>query len=204
MLIFLLAAALLGAEESESDRDSFTAQLKTNDRAKGDQSFAISAGVFIPLPVYLLHDWPETGYSKGPTKSKLTAGGFGSLSYSFYITGNIKAGLQLGGSFTRDINKNFMYSIPIVLKGAYEFHLFNRISIPVFLGLGINMTSYEQNFLVDMMLRPGFGVYFDWTYEWSFGMDFSYWFVPQLSPKFRNQRSIGNFMDITLGAEYHF
>ncbi|PIE04949.1 MAG: hypothetical protein CSA76_01515 [Spirochaetales bacterium] len=204
LILTVSAAGMLWAEDAEPDNGSFTPQMRTNDRSKGDQTFNISAGIFIPLPVMLLNDWPASGYNAGVTSSKLAVGGVGSLAYNFHITGNIKAGLQLAGSFSKDINKNFMYSIPILIKGAYEFHPHGRISVPLSLGLGINMTSYKDNFLVDMILRPGAGVYYDWSYEWSFGLDISYWFVPQLSPKSKEQWSIGNFMDITLGAEYHF
>ena len=66
------------------------------------------------------------------------------------------------------------------------------------------MSSWKQNFTVDPIIRPGFGVYFDWSTEWSFGADMTYWFVPQLSADDSQYDAIGNFLDVTLSAEYHF
>lgn len=209
-IALLLAALLLaniawvGAQESDPEQDPFTPQSRTNQRSLGDQAFAISAGLFVPLPVYLLNDWPKAGYTKGFTDSKLSIGGLGSLAYSFYLSGNFKLGIQVTGSFARDINYNFAYLIPIVAKASWEFHPWSRISIPLHIGLGMVMTSYKDYFVIDPIIRPGFGVYFDWNYEWSFGMDMSYWFVPQLGSSDKSQRSIAQFVDVTLTAEYHF
>ena len=202
-LIFMIAG-FAGAQDNEPEEDPFTPQIRTNQRSMGDQAFAITAGLFFPLKTYLSNDWSEAGYSTGLTDSHLGVGGTGGLGYSFYLSGNLKLGLELAGSFSKDINSNYAYTIPIFLKGAYEFHPFNRISVPIHLGLGICMTSWKDYFVADLILKPGFGVYFDWSYEWSFGIDTSYWFVPQWSPDDKEQRSIANFMDVTLTAEYHF
>lgn len=176
-----------------------------NQRTLGDQFFAITAGVYIPLFTVLINDWPDSDYKAGSYPTNLYAGGSGFLTYGVYVSPNWKLGLQFGGSFAQDINDNFAYTIPIAIKGIYEFHPTGRISIPVFLGTGIAMSSWkDDNFLVDWILRPGAGFYFDWSYEWSFGIDFTYWFIPQLGIENDNEKSIGNFMDITLTAEYHF
>ena len=206
LLAVLLVSGLagLGAQESEPEEGPFTPQIRTNQRSMGDQTFAITAGVLFPLPTYLLNDWPIAGYEKGAIASNLSVGGVGSLAYSFYLSGNLKMGLQVTGAFTREINRNYAYMIPIVIKTSWEFHPWNRVTIPVHLGAGLVMTSYKDFFVIDPILRPGFGVYFDWSYEWSFGMDTSYWFIPQIGASNKSERSIGQFMDLTLTAEYHF
>jgi hypothetical protein len=66
------------------------------------------------------------------------------------------------------------------------------------------MTSWNDEFIVDPIVRPGFGIYFDWNAEWSFGLDLTYWFVPQLNSDDSRFNSLGNFMDANLAAEYHF
>ncbi len=202
--LLLLNFGLLGAQEETPEENPFTPQSRTNQRSLGDQAFAISAGVMFPLFTVLLEDYPAAGFSAGVTDTQLSVGGIGSLTYSFYLSSNIKLGIQLGGTFMWDINRNLLYMIPITVKGTYEFHPFSRMTIPIHLALGINMTSWNEFFIVDPLIRPGFGVYFDWNAEWSFGMDFTYWFIPQLNVDVAGQKSIINFMDVTLAAEYHF
>jgi len=202
--ILLLNFGLLWAQEDSPEQGPLTPQSRTNQRSLGDQSFSISAGVILPLFTVLLNDNPVTGDKAGIVKTQLKVGGMGSLTYSFYLSSNVKLGLQLGGTFQKEINDNYMYMIPIAVKGSYEFHPFSRLTIPIHLALGINMTSWKEEFTVDPLIRPGFGVYFDWNVEWSFGMDFTYWFIPQLSSKDERFDSLGNFMDINIGAEYHF
>ncbi len=202
--ILLLNFGFLWAQEDSPEQGPLTPQSRTNQRSLGDQAFTISAGVIVPLFTVLLNDNPVTGNSAGVTDTQLTVGGMGSLTYSFYLSANVKLGLQLGGTFQWEINRNLLYMIPISIKGSYEFHPYSRLTIPVHLALGINMTSWKEEFTVDPLIRPGFGVYFDWNVEWSFGMDFTYWFIPQLSSKDERFDSLENFMDINIGAEYHF
>jgi len=202
--LFLLNFVYLGAQEDSPEKGPLTPQTRTNQRSLGDQAFAISAGVIIPLFTVLLNDNPATGDPAGIVDTQLSVGGMGSLSYSFYLSANVKLGLQLGGTFQWDINRNLMYMIPIAVKGSYEFHPFSRVTIPIHLALGINMTSWKEEFTVDFLIRPGFGIYFDWNVEWSFGMDFTYWFIPQMSSNDERFNSLGNFADINIGAEYHF
>lgn len=204
--IMLLNIGVLSAQEGGgNDETPFEPQIRTNQRAMGDQTFAITMGLYFPLFTVLTNDWPLYGYEAGTYKTKLSMGGTGGLAYSFYVSERIKVGLQVAGSFAKDINGNFAYSIPIDVKGSYEFHPWSRITIPLHLAVGIAMTSWKQdNFYVDPIIRPGFGVYFDWNFEWSFGMDTTWWFIPQIGVDDKSQRSIGNFMDLTLTAEYHF
>ena len=200
----LLFIGIVGAQENTPEESPFVPQNTVNQRYQGDQAFSISTGIIIPLFTVLLHDINISEKSAGAKKTQLTVGGVGYLTYSFYPSPNIKLGLQLGGSFEWDINRNPLYMIPIVLRASYEFRPLGRMTIPLHLGIGINMASWKEEFEVDFLLKPGFGVYFDWNVEWSFGVDICYWFVPQLSSKNKQYDSIANFTDITLVAEYHF
>jgi len=200
----LLLIEVTTAQEDGPEENPFVPQSAINQRYQGDQSFSIAAGAIIPLFTTLLHDIDISGKGSGATKTQLTVGGVGYLTYSLYAFPNIKLGLQLGGSFEWDINRNLLYMIPLVLRGTYEFRPLGRMTIPLHLGIGINMASWKEEFEVDFLLKPGFGLYFDWNVEWSFGVDFSYLFVPQLASKDKQYNAIANFMDITLVAEYHF
>jgi len=203
LLIIPLSLLFIGMIDAQEE-DPFTPQNSVNQRFRGDQSFSISAGTIIPLFTVLLHDIDISEKKAGVTKTQLSVGGVGYLTYGIYIFPDIKLSLQLGGSFEWDINRNLLYMVPLVLRGSYEFHPMGRMTIPLHLGLGINMITWKEEFEVDFLLKPGFGVYFDWNVEWSFGVDFYYWFVPQLSSKYEQYNSIANSLDITLVAEYHF
>jgi len=204
MALPLLFIGVIGSQENTPEDNPFIPQSKINQRYQGDQSFSISAGTVIPLFTVLLHDISISEKGAGASKTQLTVGGVGYLTYNVYLFPNIKLGLQLGGTFEWDINRNLLYMIPLVLRGSYEFRPLGRMTIPLHLGLGINMASWKEEFEVDFLLKAGFGMYFDWNVEWSFGVDFYYWFVPQLASKDEQYDSIANFSDITLAAEYHF
>ena len=202
--LILLNIGFLGAQEDEPEPGPLTTKTRVNQRSMGDQAFSISAGVIVPLFTVLLNDYEAAGFSAGITDTRLTVGGEGSLAYSFYLSPNIKLGIQLGGTFQWDINRNLIYMIPVTVKGSYEFHPFGRLTIPIHLALGINMTSWNDFFIINFIVKPGFGVYFDWNTEWSFGIDFTYWLIPQLNVDISGQQSLMNQTDIMLGAEYHF
>ena len=202
--LILLTVGLLAAQEDSPGEDPFTPQAKNNQHSLGDQAFSISAGMIVPLFTVLLNDNDATGDQAGAVDTQLSLGGMGSLAYSFYLSSNVKLGIQLGGTFQWDLNRNLMYMIPIAVKGSYEFHPFSRMTIPIHLALGINMTSWKEEFVVDPLIRPGFGIYFDWNVEWSFGMDFTYWFIIQTNANDKRFNSLGNFMDVNMAAEYHF
>ncbi|OQX29711.1 MAG: hypothetical protein B0D92_02245 [Spirochaeta sp. LUC14_002_19_P3] len=205
VILLLLTIGTVAGQEGNAPGEPFVPQLRINQRSLGDQAFAITAGLYIPLFTVLLEDWDGTNYTKGATPPHLYPGGAGAITYSVYLSPNWKLGLQLNGSFSQDINGNFAYTIPITVKASYEFHPWSRVTIPIFIGTGIAMTSWkDDNFLVDFILKPGVGVYFDWSYEWSFGLDFSYLFIPQAGLGGARESSIGNFLEITLTAEYHF
>lgn len=204
-ILLMVNINTVAGQEDPAPGEIFVPQLRMNQRSLGDQGFAITAGLYIPLFTVLLEDWPDTKYTKGAVSSHLDLGGAGSLTYSIYLSSKWKLGLQLNGSFSQDINQNFVYSIPITIKTSYEFHPWSRVTIPIFIGTGIAMTFWkDDNFLADFILKPGVGIYFDWSYEWSFGLDFSYLFIPQAGLGTAKESSIGNFLEITLTAEYHF
>ena len=209
--LLMLTGGFLGAqegppEESPPEDAPSMPRFRTNSRSLGDKSFAITAGLYLPLFTVLLHDWPsDSRYTAGVYPPKLSPGGTGALAFSFYLSPNFKLGIQLAGAFSADINRNFLYLVPVTVKASWEFHPGPRFSIPLHLAAGISVNSWKtDNLRVDMILRPGFGFYFNWSLEWSFGIDFTYWFIPQTSPEKLHERSIGNFMDISLTAEYHF
>ena len=208
LLLFILilppAAFTLAAQEDKPAESPLKPKVRMNQHSKGDQSFLISAGAVFPLFTVLLNDIDSIGYSAGVHSPKLTIGGAGGLGYNFYLNGNIKLGIALNGTFEWDINRNLLYMIPVTAAFTYEFHPFSRLSVPLHIDAGINMTSWKDEFTIDPILKAGFGVNFDWNVEWSFGIDASYWFIIQTSSKDPQFDSLANFMTTQFLVEYHF
>lgn len=200
MLIFLLFSMLSFAEEAQEEEIQDQGRIEYH--TMGDQVFGINAGLFIPL--FFNNPSLSWGDSDAFNPTNLSVGGHGSLYYGAYVNNNIILGMEVGAIFSNSPNSHNFYMIPITVKGSYEFQFLNNlISVPVSLGAGINMTSYLDNFHVEMILKPGVGAYWNHSSSWSFGLNTSYWWVPQLY-KDGSKNRIGNFMDVSLSAVYHF
>ena len=168
----------------------------------GDQVFSINAGLFIPL--FMQDPSPESG-KDAISSTNLSNGGTGSLYYGAYLNNNIQLGMEIGAMFARSPNDNNFYMVPITFRGTYEIQLKNNLfSIPLFVGAGMSMTSYLDEFHVDLLVKPGAGFFWNHNTSWSFGTNLSYWWVPQIYPSDPEYTRFGNFMDVSLSAVYHF
>lgn len=200
MLIFLLFSMLSFAEEAEEAENPEKYKIEYN--SMGDQAFSINAGLFIPL--FINNPSLSWGDSDAFNSTNLSVGGQGSLYYGAYINNHIQLGMEVGAIFASSPNKHNFYMIPITARVSYEFqYLNNLISVPVYMGVGMNMTSYLDSFNVEMIFKPGVGAYWNYSSNWSFGINTVYWWVPQL---YRNgtYNRIGNFMNVSLSAVYNF
>ena len=186
---------LVFAEEGQEEE--IAAPRKIEYHSLGDQVFGIYAGFFIPL----FFQNPNDG---SVNSTNLSLGGNGSLYYGAYLNNNFQVGMEIGAMFSSSPNDNNFYMIPITVRATYEFQFLNNlISVPVYIGAGVNMTSYLENFNVEMILKPGFGAFWNYSSNWSFGLNTTYWWVPQLYSEPEYNR-FGNFMDVSLSAVYHF
>jgi len=166
----------------------------------GDQNFTIHVGMFFPL--FFLDPTPAEGISAAQ-KTNLTVGGAGSLMYEAYLNNNFKIGLELGGIFAYSPNKNPFFMVPITARAVYEFH-FGQFSLPIFMGLGINIITYEDYKNVQFLMKPGASLYWHFNSDWSFGGTLAYWISPEVVPSDHTQDRIGNFLDFSISARYHF
>ncbi len=165
----------------------------------GDQTITINAGIFIPL--FYQDPTPDNGSAYSSTNSSV--GGSGSLAYDAFLTSNIKVGLEVGGMFAMSINDNPYFMFPITAKFTYEFH-FGQFSLPLYLGTGVNIITYGDDTNVQFLLKPGVSFYWNFNSSWSFGANLVYWWAPEVIPADHSYDRIGNFLDFTLSAQYHF
>lgn len=166
----------------------------------GDQNFSINAGINIPL--FFMDFTPDSG-SSAVASTNLTLGGSGSLLYEAYLNNNIKLGLELGGMFAYSPNTNPFFMVPITARATYELH-FGQFSLPLFLGMGVNIITYQDYSNVQFIMKPGASLYWHYNSEWSFGGNLVYWIAPEIIPSDSSQNRVGNFLDFTISARYHF
>lgn len=197
--LVLFMAIILPAYSQENDNEEPQLE-KIEMYSLGDQNFTINAGLFIPM--FFLDLTPSSG-SSAVASTNLTAGGAGSLIYEAYLNSNIKVGGEVGGIFSYSPNDNSFFMIPITARIGYEFH-FDQFSLPVYLGAGINIISYEDDTNVQMLFKPGVSLYYNYNSDWSFGGNLVYWFAPEIVFDDTDQTRIGNFLDFTVSAQYHF
>ena len=188
-LVVLLSPVLAFAQEEEEPARVSTYSL-------GQQSFALSLGLFIPL-FFMDFD----GAILDSTNLKL--GGFGSLQWGIHLDNHWLVGAELGGIFSKSLQENLMYMLAITAKGAYIFHAF-PFEFPVFLGAGMDIIKYGAQSHLDFILKPGFATMWKYNVNWGFGLNVVYWWVPQPWPEEPSKGLMGNFLEISLTAQYSF
>ncbi|RKX86722.1 MAG: hypothetical protein DRP57_00925 [Spirochaetes bacterium] len=163
----------------------------------GDQTLSINGGLFVPL------FFQE--FTGAVHVTNLTPGGVGSLQWNTYLKRNITLGIEVGGVFAFSPNFNMLLLLPITVKASYIFTYF-PFDFPVFLGTGIDIAKYQDNIHVDFMLKPGFSTYWRYNTSWSFGVNTVYWWIlqPATGNQPKDEGRMGNFLEISLSALYHF
>ncbi len=163
----------------------------------GDQTLALNAGLMVPL-FYQEFDGPYHD-------TNLTVGGAGELQWSAYVSPRLRIGLDIGGVFARTPNDRTLFLMPIVVRAAWVFDV-SRFEFPVFVGAGINIVRYREWSHVDLILKPGFGGYWRYDSNWSFGLNVAWWLDFQAATKYQDsdQARMANFLIITPGVFYNF
>jgi hypothetical protein len=167
----------------------------------GDQTLSINAGLFVPLFLLPTGTW-FLAPSAGGGPSHLSLGGVGSFSWAAYLGPQIRVGADIGGTFTFSPNANALLMLPIVAKASYVFALY-PFEIPVTFGVGMNIIKYVDQTTIDLLLRPGVSFYWIFNSSWSFGLNLNYWLDMQFASD-PSQSRTANFLEVSLGALYHY
>ncbi len=194
LLLFFISIPAFSQDSEDEEIKPQKIELYT----LGDHSITISAGIFIPM---FMADPTPNGSSTA--KTNLKVGGRGYLAYDAYLSNNIKAGFEVGGIFANGINKDTFFMVPILGKFSYEFH-FGQFSMPIYIGTGVNIITYKDMSNVEWILKPGISLFWNFNTDWSFGANLAYWFAPEIISADHTQDRIGNYLDFTISAQYHF
>jgi hypothetical protein len=161
----------------------------------GQQTLSISAGLFIPL-FFQSFDWEYA-------KTNLKLGAVGSLQWGIHLSNNWMTGLEVGGVLSKDINDASFFMLPITAKAAYIIHFF-PFEFPIFVGTGLNIVKLEDVLNLTWIIKPGFSSIWKYNINWGFGLNVVYWWVPQFWSDDRDKGRMGNFLELTLTAQYNF
>jgi hypothetical protein len=177
-----------GSPPMISDWDSYAPELYS----LGDKTFNISLGIIVPTV------FAGSGL-EGPHNVNL--GGTGSLAFNFFLNSHLFVGGELGGMFAPTKGKNMVYIIPFGVRAGWQF-VVGRFEFPLTLMIGAAPQKYLDKGYFGLIIKPGASGFFRFNPDWSFGLNANWWMVPEW-PK--NGKSVlGNFLEVTLSARYHF
>ena len=166
----------------------------------GDQVFSIDAGAILPLFILSGDGSAVGGFSK------LTVGAAGSLRWGTFINNEMTLGVDLGGMFALTKLERVLIMLPV--SGMYTYAIrFYPFEVLLQAGVGVNFTKLEDDLYIGPILKPGASFYWNYSGEWSFGLQAEYWFVPEIyfgTNVPAEHTSFGNFLGITLTVLYHF
>ncbi len=166
----------------------------------GDQAFSINAGTILPLFIVGVDGNAFGGFSK------LSLGAAGSLRWGTFLNNEMTIGVDLGGMFAMTKLDRVLVMLPVSAMYTYSFR-FYPFEIILQAGLGVNVSKLEDDLHIGPVLKPGASFYWNYSGEWSFGLQTEYWFVPDIyfgrnvPPE---QSAFGNFFGLTLTTLYHF
>ncbi|MFW5742578.1 MAG: TP0733 family outer membrane beta-barrel protein [Spirochaetota bacterium] len=202
LALLLVTAVGLSAQETPEEGDG-EEELFVPSYSLGDQTLAVNLGTFIPLFF--------AGGPDGVAPANLTLGGAGSLEWGSYITNEFKLGVEVGGSFSFTPNRRPLFLVPIAAKASYIFSAY-PFEFPVSMGLGMSFARLDDLLKIDPFVKAGGSFFWNYSAKWAFGANLSYWFVPQIytdretdvATAGSQETRLGNFLELTLSALYHF
>ena len=191
LFLYLPCIPVMGQDqEEEQDKEQpFTVY------SLGQQTLTLSAGLLIPL-FFQSFDWD---YSK----TNLSLGGVGSLQWGIHLSNNWMVGVEVGGMFSKSVQENTLYQLPITVKGTYIVHFF-PFEFPIFIGTGMDVVKYTDQVHLNWIIKPGFSSIWKYNINWGFGLNVVYWWVLQTWSPDRSLGRMGNFLEVTATAQYNF
>jgi hypothetical protein len=192
----ILALVLCALPASAQDQTEPTGKPVASAYGLGDQVLSISLGPFVPL-FFLANDGSTSA-------ANLTLGGTGSIAWSAYVTPAIRLGAEVGGvfSFSKPNPSNVLLMLPILARAQYVL-TFYPFEVPISLGVGMNIVKYGELATIDLLIKPGASVMYIYDSKWSFGLNAAWWWDMQFS-KTPSESRVGNFLELSLTALYHY
>lgn len=171
--------------------------------SKGEQIFSLNAGAIFPL--FTLAPLHADGEELVTSLDDSTNIGIaGNLKWGTFVADNLLLGVELGGMFAATENRT-LTMIPISFVTTYYFIAY-PFEFPIYLNAGVALNTLDNYFKITPSFKPGAGAYWNFNGEWAFGLNFDYWFIPEIyfSTEYASQSRIANLLQISLSGVYHF
>ena len=198
--IFLVFSVTLFAQEEEqpenedpddpfveSDWFDYEASLYS----PGDRNLSVSLGIVLPI------------YFSGAVENNdhgIGLGGIFTFRFNFFLSSHFFVGGGLSFYFAGTRQGNLLYMIPFGLQAGYQL-VIRRFEFPLSLLIGAAFQGKQEQRYFGFIVVPSAGAFWRFNPDWSFGINGSWWFVPQ-RPRDGNNVN-GNFLELTLSARYH-
>ena len=198
VLFGAIAAIPLAAQSATPTAALPTAEARMVTRTfnPGDKIFSISLGV--NQPIFNIN--PNNMKLKNP---KLYLGGAAELEWDFFVLPGLALGGQIGGIFNNTPAQRTLFLVPLSFKTSYFFGI-QPWEFPIGLGIGPCIDTVSDSTHVDLFLKPQGGVFYRVNAVWSFGVNVSYLFIPQIYSSHPDQNRIANMVEFSIAGLYHF
>jgi hypothetical protein len=154
---------------------------------RGDQFIKINLMVDLPIKPDIEH---------------LQVGGAGTISYMRFLNPWFLLGGDLSFGYNVTVGSNVFTFVPILFKGSYQF-TYKKFEFPLTLGLGVAFENYLTRTYFGLAVKPEIGAYWRIVPEWSFGIHYGVYFLPQWYSNPANNY-LGIIQDLGLSGRYHF
>ena len=188
----VFAVAAVFAQENGED-EAPRSPIENNDdfvyraNQRGDQFIKINLMVDLPIKPDIEH---------------LLVGGAGTISYMRFLNPWVALGGDLSFGYNGTIGNNVFTFVPILFKGSYQF-TYKKFEFPLTLGLGVAFENYLTRTYFGLAIKPEVGAYWRIVPEWSFGIHYGMYFLPQWYNNSANNY-LGIIQDLGLSGRYHF
>ena len=164
---------------------------------KGSQLIEINVGAGIPL--FIVPASPTPG-----DPNPLDIGASLNIGYQYFIGNNFTIGGALCGAYNGTIGGRNLFMAPLSFRTGYWF---GKGSIEASVGgdVGFVIMRLSGNGVISPFAKAGGGAYFQVTDAWSLGGQVYWWLIPEIH--FGTEAAYtryGNFLELSLGAVYHF
>jgi hypothetical protein len=208
--LFLALAFPLAAQDEDEDEQEERNNPPIDSRwdgsflevyAKGDSVFNINLGVIFPM-----------AFSAGSVSQyDPPFGGTGALSGSYFLNSHVFVGGGVQGMFTPTIGEHMLYIVPMGPHIGYIWTA-GRFEFPLSLMAGWSWQMYLDHLYFGVFAKPQVSALFRAFSDWSFGLTAAWWIVPQWGTQktedtgktVKGRDAVGNFLELTLTAQYHF
>ena len=170
----------------------------------GSQIFNITAGATVPFfysnpsntdePITM---WPGDGEGN----MHRTAGGVGAISYQVFVHPYIALGAELAFQFDFTRADIVQTNVPIFVK-ATAVPVQGRFEVPISIGAGLLYMSYDGASKLSFGCQFEVGIRYFITEAWGIGLNYGFYFFPEIYAGEPEKSSTMSYMPITLTVSY--